>query len=267
MQTSSKQVQFFETFGFLKLPQILTADLPWINSEFEKVFTDRGIVHDGSKQVGFVPFIDSREKLATLLDHPAIVNAVGAVLGDDFNYLGSDGNYYKGNTAWHPDGNHPVGRYIKVAIYLDPLRRENGALQVFPRSCREADIGFQQGAPGQAEELWGVLPSELPSVALDTDPGDVLIFNHNIWHASFGGNSFRRMFTMNLGARAKTPEEIEEFKNYLRAHLAPWGERAYSDIMLKTAGPERMKHLEQVLEYEHVLVEHRKKDPTRRSAF
>ena len=265
MQISSQQVCFFETFGYLKLPQAFAGDLGWIISEFEQVFVDRGIVPDGKKRTTIVPFIDQREKLAALLDHPVILGAAKALLGEEFNYLAGDGSYYFGDTNWHPDGDHQVGKYIKMAFYLDPVRRANGALQVFPRSH---GIGKRwEGAwPGGAAEIWGIPPSELPSITLDSDPGDLLIFNHNIMHASFGGSGFRRMFTLNLGAHAETPEEITELENYLKFHCGPrtedkftlkvgseGGHRVHSAIMRDTAGPERMKHLQQVLDLEYVF--------------
>lgn len=36
------------------------------------------------------------------------INAIATqLLGEDFNYMGSDGNYYVGDTGWHSDGWHP----------------------------------------------------------------------------------------------------------------------------------------------------------------
>ena len=53
----------------------------------------------------------------------------------------------------------------------------------------------------KCEENWGVAGRDVPAVALETTPGDVVIFNHNTKHASFGGSGWRRMFTLNLGQR------------------------------------------------------------------
>jgi hypothetical protein len=99
-----QQKQFFETFGYLVLPGLLADEIAWVSDEFAAVGRDRGVVHDGTKRSCIVPFIDQRERLCTLLDHPGITALVAGLLGDDFNYLGGDGNFYTGDTGWHSDG-------------------------------------------------------------------------------------------------------------------------------------------------------------------
>ncbi len=133
MELTHEQKQFFDTFGYLILPGLLADDVQWIKEEFEAVFQDRGVVHDGSKRSTVVPFIDQRERLCTLLDHPKVVGLIGSLLGEDFNYVGGDGNYYTGDTQWHSDGFHNVGKFMKVALYLDPVARNTGCLPRHPR--------------------------------------------------------------------------------------------------------------------------------------
>ena len=36
----------------------------------------------------------------------------------------------------------------------------------------------------------------MPSCAVESEPGDVVFFDQNLFHASFGGRSGRRMFTL-----------------------------------------------------------------------
>ena len=73
---------------------------------------NKAIVHDGSKRTCVVPFID--QKMSTLLDDPRILAIGSSLLGEDFNYMGSDGNYYTGDTAWHRDGFHKKHRHLKI---------------------------------------------------------------------------------------------------------------------------------------------------------
>jgi ectoine hydroxylase-related dioxygenase (phytanoyl-CoA dioxygenase family) len=255
MTITPQQVQFFETFGYLKLPQAFKNEIDWIISEFEQVFVDRNVVHDGTKRSCVVPFIDQREKLSTLVDHPVIVNAATALLGDDFNYLGGDGNYYSGNTSWHTDGFHTVGKYIKMAFYLDPVRAASGALRVIPGS-HHIDTKWEGRHPNQAQELYGIEPKDMPAQVLETDPGDLLIFNHNIMHASFGGSGWRRMFTLNLCRHAKTEAEILDLREFVNSASRFWVTQTHSDLMRKTASPERQRHLQQVIDNEFELPMH-----------
>lgn len=254
MQLTQEQINFFETFGYLVMPGLLTDDIGWITEEFEAVFRDRQVVHDGTKRSTVVPFIDQRERLCTLLDHPNVVGLISGLLGSDFNYVGGDGNFYTGDTAWHSDGFHHVGKFLKVALYLDPVSRESGCLRVIPGSHR-IDLYDTWAArqARQAPELWGINQNAVPSIALESQPGDVVAFNHNLMHAAFGGSTRRRMFTLNNCAHCTTPAEIEDLEKYVAAHARFWIDHMHSDVMRQTASPARLVHLQQVMAHESHL--------------
>jgi hypothetical protein len=255
------QIRFFETFGYLGVPGLMADRIGEIIDEFEALWESRGGGHHGRPHEGtarscIAQFIDHRERLSSLLDDPRIRGIATSLLGDDFNYMGSDGNYYVGDTGWHSDGWHTQIRHVKIAFYLDPLTRDTGCLRVIPGSHlpgdRYADALHAQA--GRSHDLWGVHGRDLPSIALETQPGDLLCFNHNTKHASFGGGQRRRMFTMNLCQRY--PEDrLEELRHYMSGGARFWVERGYGDAMIRTAGPQRMRHLEQVLANDAHLAE------------
>lgn len=89
LPTSEQQRAFFEAFGFLKLPGLLKTEVAEITAEFEAVFPQLGLKHDGTKRTMIVPFVDQRPGLCALLDHPAINAALSNLLGPDFNYMGT----------------------------------------------------------------------------------------------------------------------------------------------------------------------------------
>ncbi len=252
---TEQQQTFFKTFGFLAFPGLLRDRIDEIIREFEAVFAQRGGGHAGKPHEGkqrscIVPFLDQSVLLSSLLDDPRIHGIAAGLLGDDFNYMPSDGNYYSGDTGWHSDGWHretdPV--HLKIAFYLDPLTRSTGCLRVIPGSHRDGDA-FAAALTrelGGAEQTWGVPGRDVPAVALETVPGDILVFNHNTKHAAFGGSGWRRMFTMNCCQRY--PEaRLPELREYLKGISRFWVERAYGEIMMNTAGPGRRRHLEQVM--------------------
>lgn len=253
IRLSETQINFFETFGYLGFPGLLSDRVDNIIAEFESVWSSRGgghygQPHDGKRRSCIVPFIDQTEYLASLVDDPRIAGIATSLLGDDFNYMGSDGNYYAGDTGWHSDGWHTKTRHIKIAFYLDALTRDTGCLRVIPGShlvgTPFADRIHQE--IGRSHELWGVHGRDVPAVALETKPGDIVCFNHNTKHAAFGGGSRRRMFTINLCQRY--PEErIQELRDYISGAARFWIERVYGDAMVRTAGPKRLPHLEQVM--------------------
>lgn len=250
---TDEQILFFNTFGFLAFPGLLRDRVEEITGEFHQIFQKRGgghdgRPHDGSKRSCIVPFLDQSEKLCTLLDDPRISGIAASLLGDDFNYMPSDGNFYSGDTGWHSDGWHRDITHIKIAFYLDPLTRDTGCLRVIPGSHRIGDrfADDLQAQLAKSSKLWGMEGRDVPAIALETRPGDILVFNHNTKHAAFGGNGWRRMFTMNLCQRY--PEaRVQELRDYLNGVSRFWVDRAYGELMMNTAGPERLRHLEQVM--------------------
>lgn len=261
MRLSDQQLRFFDTFGYLAFPGLLEDRVEAITRAFEAVWAERGgghhgRPHDGLRRSCIVPFIDQSEYLSSLLDDPRVHGIAASLLGEDFNYMGSDGNLYAGDTGWHPDGQHREILHVKLAFYLDPLSRDTGCLRVIPGSHRIGDRYAEslRQQIGRTAESWGISGAEVPAVALETRPGDLVCFNHNTFHAAYGGGGRRRMFTINLCQRY--PEDrLEELRRYLAGAARFWIDRVYGEAMLRTAGPERMRHLEQVLANDFHLAE------------
>ena len=249
---TEQQRRFFETFGYLGFPGLLSDSIAEIIDAFEDVWATHGgghsgQAHDGTARSCIARFLDHHERLCALLDDPRILGIAETLCGEDFNYMGSDGNYYVGDTGWHSDGWHREIRHIKIAFYLDPLTRDTGCLRVIPGSHRIGE-GYTESLQAnlrQSGSHWGVAGGDIPAMALETTPGDVLVFNHNTKHAAFGGGTRRRMFTMNLCQRY--PEEkLSELRDYLGGAARFWVDRAYQETLVETASPERLRHLEQV---------------------
>lgn len=258
---TAQQIAFFETFGYLGFPGLLKDRIDEITAQFEVVFAENGGGHNGRKHDGkarscIARFIDHNDLLSSLIDDPRILGIATSLLGDDFNYMGSDGNYYVGDTGWHSDGWHPKQRHLKIAFYLDPVTRDTGALRVIPGSHHPEDRYAKdlQARIYKSTENWGLAGPDIPSIALETQPGDIVCFNHNTKHAAFGGSSSRRMFTINLCERY--PEDsLQDLRNYISGAARFWIDRAYGPRMIATATPERQRHLEQVMANDGHLAE------------
>jgi ectoine hydroxylase-related dioxygenase (phytanoyl-CoA dioxygenase family) len=252
MNLTEQQLGFFNTFGYLPFSGLFADRIETITGEFESVWARHGgghsgRPHDGTRRSCLFPFIDQSEYLSALLDDPRIVGIAASLLGNDFNYMGSDGNYYAGDTAWHSDGFEPNFR-VKVALYLDPLTRETGCLRLIPGSHLAGDryADSLQSQIGRSQEQWGMPGQEVPAVALETQPGDLVCFSQNTKHAAFGGSARRRMFTINF-ARRFPEERLQELRDYCANHARFWTDRLYGPAMIRTATPTRLRHLEQVM--------------------
>ena len=196
--------------------------------------------------------IERTERLCGLLDDPRITGILGGLIGDDFNYCSGDGNYYTGYTGWHPDGNWGEVFAVKIAFYLDPVTRDTGCLRVLPGSQDPDHIVRKNKLDlGRSEELFGVAPRDFPgNIALETNPGDLVIFNHDTYHSAWGGGARRRMFTMNCTRHYHSEHDMELGHRYLRVHTpggynVDTGAGMYFPLMLDTAGEQRMTHLAQ----------------------
>ena len=261
MGLTPQQLTFYDTFGFLKFPGAFSEEVDSIIDTFEQLWANHGGGHHGNphdfqRRSALVPFIDRSEYLSSLIDDPRIDAVAGEVLGEDYNYTGSDGNFYVGDTSWHSDqyrARKRKYRSFKMALYLDPVTRDTGCLRVIPGSHAMGDgyadalhESLQGSQKDHSEETWGVQGRDLPSYPLESEPGDLLMFNHSTKHASYGGGVRRRMFTLNFQERYRD-EDLADLREDISGKARFWLDKVYGDAMLRTATPSRMRHLEQRL--------------------
>ncbi len=254
MRLTQQQLNFMETFGYLHFPGLIEDRIEAVIDAFEEIWAGHGGGHDGRPHDGtarscIVPFAGQSEYLSSLLDDPRIDGILGSLLGDDYVYLGSDGNYYVGDTGWHSDGGWPRPIvYYKIAFYLDRLTRDSGAIRVIPGSHRygEGYAEALQAGVRESEETWGVSGDRVPAVAVETSPGDVVVFHQGTKHSAWGGGDRRRMFTLNC-TRRHTEEELPIMRREVANFSRFLTDSVYGPAMVDTATPERMRHLEQPL--------------------
>lgn len=268
LQLTPQQLAFMDTFGYLVFPGLLSDRIDRIIAEFEGVFAvqgggHNGKPHDGTARSCIVPFIDQNEYLSSLVDDPRVDGIFTSLLGEDYNYLGSDGNFYVGDTNWHSDTDwsgkmrgKPPRIFYKMALYLDPVTATSGALRVVPGSQHYGDEFAEalQATLRMAPDKLGVPGSQVPAIALESNPGDVVVFNQNTKHSAWGGSNRRRMFTINCTARY-IEEELPLLRNEIGAFARFWIDSVYGDAMLRTAGPQRLVHMQQPLSQQDHLVE------------
>jgi ectoine hydroxylase-related dioxygenase (phytanoyl-CoA dioxygenase family) len=152
---SDEQKRFYETFGFLVLRQLFSSDeMAEIRREFDDVLEEAlgGNAFTGRARHMVLGCVERRPGLARLIEDDRLFGAVEDLLGPDLVWITSDGNYYVGDTQWHPDagGLLPSYHLIKIALYLDPVRADSGCLRVIPGSHREPFHGTLRALSGTA---------------------------------------------------------------------------------------------------------------------
>ena len=79
---------------------------------------------------------------------------------------------------------------MKFVAYLEPLDGDTGALRVLPGSHRLTDAAL-----GHLYSLDLDVP-DVPGQVLATEPGDVIVFDPLLYHASWGGKDRHQWSTM-----------------------------------------------------------------------
>jgi ectoine hydroxylase-related dioxygenase (phytanoyl-CoA dioxygenase family) len=228
--TLEQQAAFFHTFGALRVRGLFAPEITKISEGFDEVFRDheaevpdprislhrvqdaeagpprRQIPATAAIKAGDPEgFIERNPKLAWLRSDARVTNLARALLGADCSYTGSVGNVFNSYIYWHSDyfrSNVPQGTKLKIAFYLDSLDARSGALRVIPGTShlgeyRDSIYDETRAAkPGDLEHVFGVAEDELPCWAIDSEPGDVVVFNNTTLHANFNGGSNRRMFSL-----------------------------------------------------------------------
>ena len=217
-----EQVAHFDTFGFLPLRQLLSrAEVATMKRESIEIFDEMrdGRPFDGNKRQPVQPFFERRPFLSSLVEDDRIYGIGESLLGPDFFLIGTEGNLHVGDTQWHGAdlGSDYMGsphrlQSVKISFYVDTLDNENGCLRIIPGSHRRPFSEHLQALKAQHDDPsvmpFGVPGEEMPSVALESQPGDVLVFTENVFHGAFGGEPGRHQHAVNFMAPPVTEQQV-----------------------------------------------------------
>lgn len=174
-------VAHFATFGYVVVRGAL--DGAALAAEVKAALDDGAapVVGTGVARVQYLPLMTERTPLSlSLVD--ALAPWAAALLGGPVLPLRAKGMRYHGATTWHRDADGPFAS-LGCAAYLEPLSGRNGALRVLPGShtgtfADDAAAWFAGGGKGV---------DDVAGVVVDTVPGDVIVFDEHLFHASGGG--------------------------------------------------------------------------------
>ena len=225
MLLSPEQKVDFKVFGFLVQRQLVRPqEMAAIGREFDDLLLEErgGAPFAGKERQTVQPFVERRRLLTEVVADDRIFVALEQLLGPGFIFVGSDGNFYVGDTPWHADRlQDPSGEdhlpwdleSIKVCFYFDPVGPQTGCLRVIPGSHhREFGERLEALWQRESETPYGVAGPQVPSTALESEPGDVVFFSQGMCHASFGGKAGRRMLALSFLPRPSTDEHVDFVK-------------------------------------------------------
>ena len=223
---SEQQVNHFETFGFLLLRQLYSADeMAGLMRELDEVLAAQpGNVMPPSFQ-SVAPFVEHGTDTIDLPEDDRIYRPMEQLLGNGFVWGGSEGVSGSFNEThdhqWHSDRGGQIDlhyRRIKIMIYLQSMRKDTGALRVIPGSHHSSFHRLLLTLQGQQKqtcpEAYGVEGHDLPCAVLEVDPGDAVVFDHYLFHAVYGKQEKRRYIALRFAAKPVTEAHYEALREH-----------------------------------------------------
>jgi hypothetical protein len=213
-----EEVSAFQSDGFVVLRAAFDAEL--LAREVDDALADgyrAAPMNTGNagNQFRYVPMMGERT--------PVSVALVDALAGPATQLLGravipgrAKGTRYVGDTAWHRDSDLDVAT-IGFAGYLEALGEHDGALRVWTGSHRAGSIESSEGPPAG---------DRVTGRSVDTEPGDLIVFDERLWHASSGGGE-RRQWRVDFVADPTTPAEEEQIRTYFAGMFPPGWDGGY----------------------------------------
>jgi ectoine hydroxylase-related dioxygenase (phytanoyl-CoA dioxygenase family) len=223
---TDRHVVQFETLGFVVLRGVLDArELDTARAEFEAglaraaAATERRGIR---KQLNWSNLGPDTPFLGSLLEDSRFVAAARRLCGGEVVGYYANSNSFDGDrTEWHPDTSRLLRRSLKVAFYLQPLDELSGALRFIPGSHKQPlhsdirKIGIKEANHGILDSD-GLEVDEVPAYVARSSPGDAIVFDSRVWHATWGGGRDRRMCSLGYFAAPVTPAEEEAMPDLVR---------------------------------------------------
>ena len=228
------QIHHFRVFGFIVLRQAFDAgEIETFGRLADEIWTaELGHAPVAEEHVSMAPFLELNSSTAGLIEDDRLYIPMVQLLGRDMMWMGSEG--VQGTMTrrpyhhWHADRPGPLELgylRIKIMMYLDPMRKDAGAFRVIPGSHRspfhEELTPFQQCHGLEDPAFFGYRGSEVPCQAVETDPGDAVIFNQSLYHAVYGKAGRRRYIALKYASRPTTDAHLASIMRHSPDALKP----------------------------------------------
>jgi len=229
---TKQQTIGFETFGLLLIRSAFSAQ----EIERIKIGSDQLWASELATNPKFcdgdclTSAVERSDQLRWLVEDDRIFLSMQQLLGKDFIWSGSESHRRPADDIdlqrytdhpWHADrggdGRELEYTRIKIMLYLQPMRKQTGALRVIPGSHRlplhSSLCSFEEAHHKNAKPLYfGTTGNDVPSYALETEPGDMIMFNQALYHAVYGKAGQRQYLALKYAAKPTTEHHIESLK-------------------------------------------------------
>jgi hypothetical protein len=168
--------------------------------------------------------------------------------------------------GWHTDTGHDIAS-LKVVAYMDALHAGNGALRVLPAShalTRGHLEAYLHGDAFRDPAQVRTAVAEVPSYAISSQPGDLIVFDEHLFHASAHGHN-RRQWAASYVIDPTEPGEEAAVRRYLASQFVadrldydPRPYPHYDDVFRASAPRRWVEQLEHLGGFEAAAAEERR---------
>ena len=188
---TADQWKQYQLFGFVVLRRWLSGDeVTQLRAEVEsRMRAGHGAAYDErpwmSGMAGhYIPMLDPSAPLSCALVEDDRFHAAARSLLDGeclVSPADTHGVLYFKEAGWHTDVGYDL-QTVKFAAYFDPLTAATGALRVLPLSHAQPASRLASYVHHPRIDV-----VDIPAFACETEPGDVIVFDGRLFHATTGG--------------------------------------------------------------------------------
>ena len=232
---NADQRAYFDAFGFIVLRTLFSREeMDRIIAASEGLWAgELNAGTDSTRYQTFANFVERSPDLMWLIDDDRPHGVATDLLGERIVWASSEGNMGMADLGdglpWHADRpGHDELSYprVKMMLYLDPMSVANGALRVIPGSHRsplhESLLPFYGSRKMEESRYFGERGADIPCHVVDTEPGDLVVFDHSLFHGVFAeGRPARRYLALKYAAEPRDYLQAARLVRDLGGDLQP----------------------------------------------
>jgi hypothetical protein len=223
--------QSLSAFGFAVIRQFFKADA--VSAEVDRV-TSNGLMLPVARRGGinfqYVPMMTAETPASLSLLDACAVLAEAALMAPVIPTR-AKGTLYRGDTPWHVDSESHI-QSIGCIAYLESINARSGALRVLPGSHRP-----EYGDAIRALGATGMPATALPAHVIESEPGDLILMDEHLFHASFSGG-VRRQWRVDFLPLPTDADAERDTKTYFEQLYPPDWEGGYDVDRYPSYGPD-----------------------------
>jgi ectoine hydroxylase-related dioxygenase (phytanoyl-CoA dioxygenase family) len=247
---TEQEVGHFHAFGYVVLRAALSPqEVVELQAAYDRVVAGEAAEVRDTGTLNVDRPHEAEQAFLDLIGHPRLMAAMRQIDGTEFLFHSAQATHRREEVRWHCDffPPHVTCKPMKVNVYLDSTHMDDGALELIPGSHLPELAATVFRHLGHYDPVGGGPrlrpdPSEIPGVAVETEPGDIVVFHNFMWHFAplHRGGGTRRTIMLQYyrdpGADIVARKAIREIVAQI-GERPGWGSFIFSEQTLADGSP------------------------------